>query len=106
MGQPFKHPHVYNSGHPCWSEGSRDSVADFLATLVETLTLSNVTATSVSYGKCASGVMGTGQTAVRNASMQMKRVYADFHPLTIVKNRSKLAKYINNRWVTIVSQFM
>lgn len=66
----------------------------------------NVTNTSVTYGKCASGVMGVGQDAVRNASIQTKRVYADFHPLSIVKDRNKLTRYLTNRWVTIVSEFM
>lgn len=106
LEKAFAHPHVYNSGHPCWHDGARSGVADFIATLLETLTMINVTNTSVTYGKCASGVMGVGQDAVRNASIQTKRVYADFHPLSIVKDRVKLTRYINNRWITIVSHFM
>ena len=50
--------------------------------------------------------MGVGQDAVRNASIQTKRVYAAFRPLPIVKDRVKLTRYINNRWITIVSHFM
>ena len=106
LEKAFAHPHVYNSGHPCWHDGARSGVADFIATLLETLTMINVTNTSVTYGKCASGVMGVGQDAVRNASIQTKRVYAAFRPLPIVKDRVKLTRYINNRWITIVSHFM
>ena len=50
--------------------------------------------------------MGVGQDAVRNASIQTKRVYAAFRPLPIVKDRVKLTRYVNNRWITIVSHFM
>ena len=106
LAKAFAHPHVYNSGHPCWHDGARSGVADFIATLLETLTMINVTNTSVTYGKCASGVMGVGQDAVRNASIQTKRVYAAFRPLPIVKDRVKLTRYVNNRWITIVSHFM
>ena len=106
LDKAFAHPHVYNSGHPCWHDGARSGVADFIATLLETLTMINVTNTSVTYGKCASGVMGVGQDAVRNASIQTKRVYAAFRPLPIVKDRVKLTRYVNNRWITIVSHFM
>lgn len=106
LDKAFAHPHVYNSGHPCWHDGARSGVADFLATLIETLTLSNVTSKSVSYGRCASGLLGVGQDAICHSAMQMKRVYAAFRPLPIVKDRVKLTRYINNRWITIVSHFM
>ena len=107
LDKPLAHPHIYSgSAHPCWSEGTRASVADFLATLIETLTLSNVTSKSVSYGRCASGLLGVGQDAICHSAMQMKRVYAAFRHLPIVKDRVKLTRYINNRWITIVSHLM
>ena len=30
LDKAFAHPHVYNSGHPCWHDGARSGVADFL----------------------------------------------------------------------------
>ena len=58
------------------------------------------------FGLRGGGVWGVGEVAGRIASIETKRVYADFHPLSIVKDRNKLTRYLTNRWVTIVSEFM
>ena len=85
--------------------GARSGVADFIATLLETLTMINVTNTSVTLREVCLRSNGVGQDAVRNASIQTKRVYAAFRPLPIVKDRVKLTRYVNNRWITTSKSF-
>ena len=68
MGNQFAHPHVYNDGHPCWDNSKRERPVDFIANIIETLSLQNVTKDSVTVGLCASGIMGVKMEALKNAS--------------------------------------
>ena len=74
MGNQFAHPHVYNDGHPCWDNSKRERPVDFIANIIETLSLQNVTKDSVTVGLCASGIMGVKMEALKNAQAQQKKV--------------------------------
>lgn len=74
MGNQFAHPHVYNDGHPCWDNSKRERPVDFIANIIETLSLQNVTKDSVTVGLCASGIMGVKLEALKNAQAQQKKV--------------------------------
>lgn len=98
IGTQFAHPHIYNDGHPCWDGSSRERPTDFIANIVETLSLLNVTKDSVTIGLCASGIMGVKLEALSNAQKQQKRVLESLKCKPIIKDRRKLESYISKRW--------
>lgn len=107
MGTQFAHPHIYNDGHPCWDGSSRERPTDFIANIIETLSLLNVTKDSVTIGLCASGIMGVKLEALRNAQRQQKRVLNSLKCKSIIKDRRKLENYISKRWcnkITILTR--
>jgi len=103
MGKQFAHPHVYNDGQPCWDRGKRERATDFIANIVETLSLQNVTKDSVTIGLCASGIMGVKMEALKNAQKQQKTVADTLKPKGIVNDRSKLESYVSKRWCSKIS---
>lgn len=98
IGKQFAHPHVYNDGHPCWDSSKRERAVDFIANIVETLSLQNVTKDSVTIGLCASGIMGVGMDALKNAQHHQKAVIAALKPKAIVSDRRRLESYVSKRW--------
>ncbi|MFR3483036.1 MAG: hypothetical protein ACLTXL_05840 [Clostridia bacterium] len=107
MGNQFVHPHIYNDGHPCWDGSSRERPTDFIANIIETLSLLNVTKDSVTVGLCASGIMGVKLEALENAQRQQKRVLESLKCKPIIKERRKLENYVSKRWcnkITILTQ--
>ena len=107
MGKQFAHPHVYSDGHPCWDGSSRERPTDFIANIIETLSLLNVTKDSVTVGLCASGIMGIQQEALTNAKRQQTRVLDTLNCKSLIKERRKLESYVNKRWcnkITILTR--
>ena len=107
MGNQFVHPHIYNDGHPCWDGSSSERPTDFIANIIETLSLLNVTKDSVTVGLCASGIMGVKLEALENAQRQQKRVLESLKCKPIIKERRKLENYVSKRWcnkITILTQ--
>lgn len=107
LGNQFAHPHIYNDGHPCWDGSSRERPTDFIANIIETLSLLNVTKDSVTIGLCASGIMGVKIEALSNAQKQQKRVLDTLKCKPIIKERRKLENYISKRWcnkITILTR--
>ena len=105
-GQALAHPHIFSDGHPCWHGGSRERVADFIANIVETLSLQNVTEDSVLVGLCASGVMGVGMRALENARAQQKKLMEELGCLPLITDHRKLERYIDNRWCSKITILM
>lgn len=103
IGEQFAHPHVYNDGHPCWDNSKRERAVDFIANIIETLAMENVTKDSVTVGLCASGIMGVKLDALRNAQSQEKRVIEALKCRPIVKDRRKLESYVNKRWCSKIT---
>ncbi len=103
MSTPLAHPHIYPDGHPCWDGSRRERATDLIANIVETLTLTNVTKDSVTYGRCASGIMGVQQTALDNARSHSRRVSDTLKCYDIVKDRRKLESYISKRWCSKIT---
>ncbi len=106
IGEQFAHPHVYNDGHPCWDNSKRERAVDFIANIIETLAMENVTKDSVTVGLCASGIMGVKLDALRNAQSQEKRVLETLKSKPIVKDRRKLESYVNKRWCSKITLLM
>lgn len=107
MGTQLAHPHIYNDGHPCWDGSSRERPTDFIANIIETLSLLNVTKDSVTVGLCASGIMGVKMEALSNAQKQQKRVLDSLKCKPIIKDRRKLENYVSKRWcnkITILTR--
>ena len=107
MGNQFAHPHIYNNGHPCWDGSSRERPTDFIANIIETLSLLNVTKDSVTVGLCASGIMGVKMEALSNAQKQQKRVLDSLKCKPFIKDRRKLENYVSKRWcnkITILTR--
>jgi hypothetical protein len=98
IGTQFAHPHVYNDGHPCWDNGKRERAVDFIANIIETLSLQNVTNDSVTVGLCASGVMGVRLDALKNAQNQQKKVMGALKCKPFITDRRKLESYVTKRW--------
>lgn len=98
IGQPFRHPHIFSDGTPCWHGGLSVKPVDFLCTVIETLALSNVNHISVFTGKCASGCMSYKDEAIANAAKQQKVVIQKLGSRPIVKNRGQLGKYVSEHW--------
>jgi hypothetical protein len=103
IGEQFAHPHVYNDGHPCWDNSKRERAVDFIANIIETLAMENVTKDSITVGLCASGIMGVKQDALRNAEAQKKRVFETLKSKPIAKDRRKLESYVNKRWCSKIT---
>jgi len=106
IGEQFAHPHVYNDGHPCWDNSKRERAVDFIANIIETLAMENVTKDSVTVGLCASGIMGVKLDALRNAQAQKKRVLETLKSKSIVTDRRKLESYVNKRWCSKITILM
>lgn len=106
IGEQFAHPHIYNDGHPCWDNSKRERAVDFIANIIETLSMENVTKDSVTVGLCASGIMGVKLDALRNAQTQKKRVMDTLKCKPIVKDRRKLETYVNKRWCSKITILM
>ena len=107
IGKQFAHPHVYNDGHPCWDSSKRERATDFIANIVETLSLQNVTKDSVTVGLCASGIMGVKMEALKNAQQQQKAVTSAVKPKAFMSDRRKLESYVSKRWwskITILTR--
>ena len=109
MGTQFAHPHIYNDGHPCWDGSSRERPVDFIANIIETLSLMNVTKDSVTIGLCASGIMGVKLEALGNAQKQQEKVLNTLKCKPVIKDRIKLENYVSKRWcnkITILTRGM
>lgn len=106
IGEQFAHPHVYNDGHPCWDNSKRERAVDFIANIIETLAMENVTRDSVTVGLCASGIMGVKLDALQNAQAQKKKVLETLGSKPIVKDRRKLESYVNKRWCSKITILM
>lgn len=106
IGNQFAHPHVYNDGHPCWDNSKRERPVDFIANIIETLSLQNVTKDSVTVGLCASGIMGVKMEALKNAQAQQKRVIRTLKCKPIISDRRKLESYVNKRWCSKITMLM
>lgn len=105
-GKPLAHPHVFTDGHPCWSQAERMRPVDFIANIIETLSLQNVTEASVLIGRCASSVMGTGLEALEEAKVQQEKVINTLKCQPIIRDRIKLERYIDKRWKGKIDMFM
>lgn len=103
IGKQFAHPHVYNDGHPCWDSSKRERATDFIANIVETLSLQNVTKDSVTVGLCASGIMGVKMEALKNAQQQQKAVTSALKPKAFISDRRKLESYVSKRWCSKIT---
>ena len=103
IGRQFAHPHVYNDGHTCWDNSKRERATDFIANIVETLSLQNVTKDSVTIGLCASGIMGVKMEALKNAQQQQKAVNTALKPKAIISDRRKLESYVSKRWCSKIT---
>ena len=106
IGEPFAHPHIYNDGHPCWDNSKRERAVDFIANIIETLAMENVTKDSVTVGLCASGVMGVKLDALKNAQAQKKRVLETLKSKPFITDRRKLENYVNKRWCSKITILM
>ena len=106
IGEPFAHPHIYNDGHPCWDNSKRERAVDFIANIIETLAMENVTKDSVTVGLCASGVMGVKLDALKNAQAQKKRVLETLKSKPFITDRRKLESYVNKRWCSKITILM
>lgn len=106
MENQFAHPHVYNDGHPCWDNSKRERPVDFIANIIETLSLQNVTKDSVTVGLCASGIMGVKMEALKNAQAQQKKVIGALKCKSIISDRRKLESYVNKRWCSKITMLM
>ena len=105
-GNPFAHPHVYSDGHPCWDNSKRERAVDFICNVIETLSLQNVTQTSVTVGLCASGVMGVNMTALENAQKQQKKVQRELGYRPLISDRKKLEGYVDRCWRSKLTIYM
>lgn len=106
IGNAYPHPHIFSDGHPCWDNSQKERVGDFICNIIETLTLQNVTRDSVMIGHCASGVMGTGETAITNAQKQQKAVIQALHCKPMISDRRKLEEYVNKRWCNKITMLV
>lgn len=75
---------------PVGMAAPRERPTDFIANIIETLSLLNVTKDSVTVGLCASGIMGVKLEALENAQRQQKRVLESLKCKPIIKERRKL----------------
>ena len=106
IGEQFAHPHIFNDGHPCWDNSRRERAIDFITNIIETFSLENVTRSSIEVGHCASGVMGVGETALRNATTQKQRVNTILNCKPFISNHRKLESYVTKRWCSKISILM
>ena len=106
MGNQFAHPHVYNDGHPSWDNLRRNTPADFITNIIETLSLQNVTKDSIAFAHCSSGIMGTGNEALKNAQGQQERVINVLKCNPIIYDHIKLQRYVDQRWRDKLMTFM
>ena len=59
LGNQLAHPHVlYIDGYPSWDNRTRETAADFITNIIETLSLQNATKDSITIGLCSSAIMG------------------------------------------------
>lgn len=103
IGKPFAHPHVFDNGRPCWSEGGRQRATDFICNIIETLTLQNVTKDSVIFGRCASGIMGVKMEALKNAQKYQKVVTSTLNSKVFIDDRRKLETYVSKQWCSRIT---
>lgn len=106
IGNALSHPHVYNDGHPCWADGTKTRYVDLICNIIETFTLTNVTWDSVFVGRCASGVMGVTDTALRNSKIHHNLVMETLGCKKIIENQLEFEKYVAKRWSTLITLFM
>jgi len=106
IGKSLCHPHIYNDGHPCWSDGQRNSLPDFLSTVIEELFLNNVSNDSVTKGKCASGVMGVRADALRNAQRQHALLVRALSPNPAVDNDAQLHALMGRMWSERLTHYL
>jgi len=103
LGTPLVHPHVYSDGHPCWHDGKKERATDFIANIVESLSLQNVTEASVTIGRCASGIMGVQMEALKNAQLHQKAIVSALKPKAFIGDRRALESYISKCWCSRIS---
>ena len=103
---PFAHAHIFPSGTPCWHHGGQQRVTGFLQVVIETLTLQNITSTSVTKGLCATTLMGVGEEVLRAARLQNQVVLRTRHPLPVVRDSVKLADYLSRRWPELLDSMI
>lgn len=106
IGKALSHPHIYNDGHPCWNDGERNSLPDFLSTVIEELFLNNVSNDSVTKGKCASGVMGVRADALRNAQRQHALLVRALSPNPAVDNDAQLHALMGRMWSERLTHYL
>lgn len=106
MGNQLAHPHVYIDGYPSWDNIRRDTPADFITNIIETLSLQNVTEDSLKIGLCSSAVMGIHTEALKNAQEQQKRVINVLKSNTIISDHVKLKRYVSESWCDKLTTFM
>lgn len=106
IGKALLHPHIYNDGHPCWHDGQRNSLPDFLSTVIEELFLNNVSNDSVTKGKCASGVMGVRADALRNAQRQHALLVRALSPNPAVDNDAQLHALMGRMWSERLTHYL
>ncbi len=98
IGNQLAHPHVYIDGHPSWDNTRRETPADFLTNVIETLSLQNVTEESIEIGHCSSAIMGISKDALKNSQEQKNRVINVLKCNPIILNHEKLKRYVNQSW--------
>ena len=103
LGNRFEHPHVFNDGHPCWWNGKRERVVDFITNIIETFSVQNVTTVSVTEGHLASGIMGFGPEVHNNARSQQKKVMEVLKCKPFISDHRKLETYVNKRWCSKIT---
>lgn len=106
MGNQFAHPHVYIDGHPSWDNLRRNTPADFITNIIETLSLQNVTKDSIALAYCSSGIMGTGSEALKNAQGQQARVINVLKCNPFICDHIKLERYVDQSWRDKLMTFM
>lgn len=106
LGRPLAHPHIFTDGHPCWSKAERLRPVDFIANIIETLSLQNVTEASVLIGLCANSMMGMRLDALENAKVQQEKVIDTLRCQPVIRDRIKLERYIDKRWRGKIDVFM
>lgn len=105
IGNQLAHPHVYIDGHPSWDNIRRDTPADFMTNIIETLSLQNVTENSIEIAHCSSAIMGISKEALKNAQEQQNRVISVLKCNPIISNHEKLKRYVYQSWSDKLTTF-
>lgn len=98
IGNQLAHPHIYIDGHPSWDGTRRDTPADFITNIIETLSLQNVTENSIKIDRCSSNIMGIHSEALKNAQEHQKTVISVLKSNTIISDHVKLKRYVSESW--------